>query len=94
MSAAEDVRNVLQDFLAPELRDLRVRIENVERQVLELKGDMKGQFQQVQVKFQEAERRAERRHDELSFLIHRGLEVKDLAERLAGAEETLKETRH
>ena len=35
MGAIDDVQTVMQDFLAPELRELRVRIDNVERHVEE-----------------------------------------------------------
>ena len=37
----------MQDFLAPELRELKVRIEAVERQVQELKGSTERQFQEL-----------------------------------------------
>ncbi len=33
MSVVEDVRKVLQDFLAPEMRELKVRIEAVEKRI-------------------------------------------------------------
>jgi len=92
MSVVEDVRNALQDFLSPEIRELKVRIEAVERKVDDLKGSMQEQFRQVQDQFQQAERRAERRHDEMSFLIRQGLEFKNLAERVAAIEEKLRAT--
>ena len=72
MSAIDDVRNVMQDFLAPELRELKVRIDAVERQVGELKGsvqELKGSMQQ---QFQQADRRAEKRHEDMMFLIRQG----------------------
>ncbi|HME31715.1 MAG TPA: hypothetical protein VKG65_03075 [Terriglobales bacterium] len=80
MSVVEDVRNALQDFLTPELRELKARVDAVEQQVQKLDGAMHEQFQRaehraddrfdfIQGQFQEAERRAERRHDEMSFLI-------------------------
>ena len=87
MSAIDDVRSVMQDFLAPELRELRVRIDAVERLVQELKGSLQEQFQQ-------ADRRAEKRHEDMMFLIRQGQEVRSLAERLAAVEEKLKEVRH
>ncbi len=92
MSMIEDVRNVLQDFLTPEIRELKVRIEAVERKVDDLNGSMHEQFRHVQDQFQQAERRAERRHDEMSFLIRQGLEFKNLAERVAAIEEKLRAT--
>ena|SRR5271157_2391685 len=99
MSVVEDVPNTLQDFLSPEIRELKVRVETVERKVDDLKGSMheqfrqvQDQFQQVQDQFQQAERRAERRHDEMSFPIRQGLEFKNLAERVAAIEEKLRAT--
>ncbi len=74
MGAIDDVRNVMQDFLAPEPRELRVRIDSVERHVEELQGstqELKGSMEQ----FQQAERRAERRHEDMMFLIRQGQEV-------------------
>jgi hypothetical protein len=94
MGANDDVRNVMQDFLAPELRELKTRIDAVERQVEELKGSMQGQFHDVHKQFEQAEHRAEKRHEDMMFLIRQGQEVRSLAERLAAVEEKLKEVRH
>ena len=47
MSAINEIRTVMQDFLAPELQELNVRIEAVERQVQELKGSTERQFQEL-----------------------------------------------
>ena len=40
MSVTEDMRKVLQDFLAPELRSISVRMEALEKQRLEDKADL------------------------------------------------------
>ena len=85
MSAVEDVRNALQDFLTPELRELKARLDAVERQVQKLDGAMQDQFQQV-------ERRAQQRHEDMMFVLRQGLEVRSLAERLAAVEEKLRAT--
>jgi len=85
MSAVEDVRNALQDFLTPELRELKARLDAVERQVQKLDGAMQDQFQQ-------AERRAQQRHEDTMFVLRQGLEVRSLAERLAAVEEKLRAT--
>ena len=85
MSVVEDVRNVLQDFLTPELRELKARLDAVERQVQKLDGAMQDQFQQ-------AERRAQQRHEDTMFVLRQGLEVRSLAERLAAVEEKLRAT--
>ncbi len=33
MSVVEDVRQVLQDFLAPELREIRTRLESIDKRL-------------------------------------------------------------
>ena len=83
MSVVEDVPNVLQDFLTPELRELKARIDAVEQQVQKLDGVMQDQFQQV-------ERRAQQRHEDMMFALRQGMEVRSLAERLAAVEERLR----
>src|SRR5208337_2779037 len=83
MSVVEDVRNALQDFLTPELRELKARLDAVELQVQKLDGAMQDQFQQV-------ERRAQQRHEDMMFVLRQGLEVRSLAERLAAIEEKLR----
>ena len=85
MSVVEDVRNVSQDFLTPELRELKARLDAVELQVQKLDGAMQDQFQQV-------ERRAQQRHEDMMFVLRQGLEVRSLAERLAAIEEKLRAT--
>lgn len=83
MSVVEDVRNVLQDFLTPELRELKARIEAVEQQGHRLDSTMQEQFQQV-------ERRAQQRHEDMIFVLRQGLEVRTLAERLSAVKEKLR----
>ena len=85
MSVVEDIRNTLQDFLTPELRELKARIDAVEQQVQKLEGSMQDQFQQV-------ERRAQQRHEDMMFVLRQGMEVRSLAERLAAIEEKLRAT--
>ncbi len=92
MSAIDDIRNVLQDFLTPELRELRVRIDAVDHQVEGLRGSMQELRGSMQEQFQQAERRAEKRHEDMMFLIRQGQEVRSLAERLAAVEEKLRAT--
>jgi hypothetical protein len=79
MGAIDDVRNVMQDFLAPELRELRVRIDSVERHVEELQGSTQELQGSMQEQFLQAERRAEKRHEAMMFLIRQGQEVRSLA---------------
>ncbi len=51
MGVVEDVRATLQDFLAPQLRELRVRIDALEAQQKEFRSDVKEQFVDVKGQF-------------------------------------------
>ncbi len=75
MSVVEDSRKVLQDFLAPELRAISVRLDALEKRV-----------EGVDKKFDEVERRAEKRHDEVMSAIARIGELSLIRERLARLE--------
>jgi len=68
MSFVEDTRKVMQDFLAPELRAISVRLESLEK------------------RFDGAERRAEKRHDEVMTALSYSREVTSLRERVARLE--------
>jgi len=46
MGVVEDVRAALQDFLAPQLRELRVRIDALETQQKEFRSDVKDEFKE------------------------------------------------
>lgn len=74
MSVIEDSRKVLQDFLAPELRAISVRLEALEK------------------RFDDAERRAERRHDETMGAIRQVIDLNSIQQRLARLES--KESAH
>jgi hypothetical protein len=52
MSVVEDVRQVLQDFLAPELRALAVKIDAVDQKVDSLEAKMNAKFETVEAKLQ------------------------------------------
>ncbi len=60
MGAIEDTRKVLQDFLAPELRAIAVRIDALEKR---LEG--------VDRKIDDVDRRAEKRHDAVMLALGR-----------------------
>ena len=77
MSVIEDTRKVMQDFLAPELRAISVRLDALEKQ---LNG--------VDKRFEDSDRRAEKRHDEVLTAIARMSDISDLRERLARLEAT------
>ncbi len=70
MSAIQDTRKVLQDFLDPELRAISVRLHALEK------------------RFDDGDRRAEKRHDEVLSAIARMNEISEIRERLARLEAT------
>jgi hypothetical protein len=87
MSAVEDTRKVLQDFLAPELRELKARIEALEQRM----GD---RFAQVDKQFEHADRKAETHHAAVIAEI-KGLEnYNDLRERIVKLEVAKQEALH
>lgn len=60
MSVIEDIRKVMQDFLAPELREIQARLDahdqrlsDVIEQLKELRADTKQGFRDVQQTFQD-----------------------------------------
>jgi tetrahydromethanopterin S-methyltransferase subunit G len=66
MGAIEDTRKVLQDFLAPEMREIKARLDALEKRfdVVDRKFDgVDHKFNGVDRKFDDMERRAEKRHD-------------------------------
>jgi predicted nucleic acid-binding Zn-ribbon protein len=72
MGAIEDTRKVLQDFLAPEMREVRARLDALERR-----------FDGTDRKIDDVDRRAEKRHDEVMRAL---TDYTDVRERLARLE--------
>ena len=54
MSVVEDLRKVLQDFLAPEMREVKARLDGIDKRL-----------DQVDSRFDQVERRASERHTEI-----------------------------
>ncbi len=76
MSVIEDSRKVLQDFIAPELRAIAVRLDALEKrfEVADKKAEdrfaatdrkIDNQFNTLDKKIDDVDKRAEKRHDEL-----------------------------
>ncbi len=51
MSVIEDVRQVLQDFIAPELKSLEARLTVLEGQVTDLRTEMRAGFGRMEALF-------------------------------------------
>jgi hypothetical protein len=97
MSAIDDTRKVLQDFLAPELRELKARIEALEVRMSDRFSNVDKRFGHAESfereRFDQAERNAETRHTALIAKI-KGLEnYADLRERVVKLE-VAKDTVH
>jgi uncharacterized protein (UPF0335 family) len=93
MGVVEDVRSVLQDFLAPQLGELRVRIDALENQQKEFRSDVKEQFGEVKGRFNSLDARFEKletkladRHEEVIAEIRRAATIHDLTARVARLE--------
>ena len=75
MSVIEDSRKLVQDFLAPELRSIAVRLDALEKRI-----------DGVDKKVDEVDRRAEKRHDEVMSAIGRLADYNALRDRVARLE--------
>ena len=85
MSVAEEVRGVMQDFLAPELRALKERVGALERKVDENERRAEQRFQEthglIDQRFEDAERHAEKRHTELVNWLNLAARVSKLEQK-------------
>jgi tetrahydromethanopterin S-methyltransferase subunit G len=85
VSAIEDTRKVLQDFLAPEIREIRVRLDALEKRMDE-------RFDDMAVRLKHADALATARHDVVVAEIRGLSDVNDIRQRLSkleGAKEAL-----
>ncbi len=57
MGVVEDVRSAVQDFVAPELRELRARIDALEEQQKQFRADVEKRFDGVEKRFDGVEKR-------------------------------------
>jgi hypothetical protein len=79
MSVIEDVRKVVQDLVAPELRALATRVDALEKKADENE-------RRAEHRHQEMLRHVDQRIDDLGFLLRKAMEVRDLADRVAALE--------
>jgi hypothetical protein len=79
MSVIEDTRKLLQEFLAPELRELTARLDALEERI-------ETRFKGVDSRFDAAERLASERHTQTMLAISRLADVFELRERVARIE--------
>jgi hypothetical protein len=79
MSVIEDTCKLLQDFLAPELRELSARVESLEER-------MNLRFEGMNGRFDAVERQASERHAQAMQAITRLADVYELRERITRIE--------
>jgi len=94
MSVIEDTGKLLQDFLAPELRELSARVDAFEERMNarfdEAEKRMEARFddseKRTEARFDSAERLASERHAQTMLAIGRLADVYELRERLTRIE--------
>jgi len=85
-SVIEDTRKLIQDFLAPELREIATRLNALETRLDDRFRVVDDQFKMVDDRFAAAERLASERHQQVLLAISRLADVYELKERVARIE--------
>jgi len=83
MSVIEDTRKLLQDFLAPELRELSARVDALEERMDSRFDTLE---KRMDARFEAAEHLASERHAQTMQAISRLADVYELRERIARIE--------
>ncbi len=86
MGAIDDTHKVLQDFMAPELRAISVRLDGLEKRMDGLDKRIDGFEQRTEARFDNVERRADKRHDEVMAAIRQVIDFNSIQQRLARLE--------
>jgi len=90
MSVIEDTRKLLQDFLAPELRELTARVDALENRMSDrfdtLERRMDARFVALDDHTDAADRLASERHNQTMQAITRLADVYELRERITRIE--------
>jgi len=83
MSVIEDTRRLLQDFLAPELRELTARVDALEKRFDQRIDSLEKHMYE---RFEAVERTASERHTQVMQAIARLADVYELRERISKIE--------
>jgi hypothetical protein len=86
MSAIDGSRKLLQDFLAPELRAISVRLDALEKRFDEAAKRQEKFSDSVDKRFDAVEKQAEKRHDQVLTAINRLAEINEMRDRLTRLE--------
>jgi len=89
MGFIEEVRQLLQDFVTPEIRAIEVRLDAVEKQVAALDAKMDKRFDAADKRFDSLEAKMERNQAQVIDEIRRMENYAAMMERLARLESKL-----
>jgi tetrahydromethanopterin S-methyltransferase subunit G len=89
MGLIEEGRQLIQDFVAPEIRALEVRIDAVEKKIDSLEARMEKRFDAVDREFDSMDGKMDRNQSQIMDSLHRMENYHQLAERIAKIESKL-----
>jgi tetrahydromethanopterin S-methyltransferase subunit G len=93
MSMVEDVRQVLQEFIAPKLRAISARLDAIEKVMEARFEEVDSRFNEVSVKIQALQETVDRNDESQKQTITSLTQGFQLDERLADIEQELRRTR-
>jgi uncharacterized membrane protein YccC len=82
MGAVEDTRKVIQDFIAPELREIKARLDALDKRFDDSAKHVDQRFEQVSQRFEQAEKRADERQQALMFSLNSLANYNEVRDRL------------
>lgn len=91
MGFIEEGRQLIQDFVAPEIRALEVRIDAVEKKIDALDTRMEKRFEGIDRRFEAMDAKLDRNQNQIMDTLHRMENYHQLAERVAKIESKLKD---
>jgi uncharacterized protein YhaN len=86
MGFIEEGRQLIQDFVAPEIRALEVKIEAIEKKIDSLEARVEKRFDGVERRFDGLDAKMERNQSQIMDSLHRMENYHQLAERVAKIE--------
>ncbi len=89
MGFIEEGRQLIPDFVTPEIRSLEVRIDAVEKKIDSLEARMDKRFDGIEKRLEGWDARMERNQTQIMDTLHRMESYHQLAERVAKIESKL-----
>ena len=90
MGAIEDVRNVVQDLVAPDLKAIRAELTAVQSRLERIEG----RLDRVEVRFDEVLAQSRRQHEETINAVRSVIDFAEVKQRLSALEKRLPEPSH